>query len=333
MDLYIITGITGYLGSLFTRTILKEKNVYVAGIVRSTEKVDTIFLPEEQQRIRFINMDVTARNFIDIFPELRRLSEDFNRVFILHFAAITRSLQMIEQPVETADSIVLGTRNILEAARLLRPVSVLYASSMEVYGELEGGKDRSDELSLGYINMNNSRSCYPMAKRMAENYCYDYFSEYGVRVKIARLAQTFGTGVLPGENRVFAQIARAVFRKNDIVLSTDGSNMGNYIDAEDAVKAMRFILYRGRPGETYNVVNEELTMTIKEMADYVCKEIGGGLIKVQFNNSSSVKAQYASKTSLRMSGAKLSRLGFNPEHDMKYMYNEMIKYMILHDII
>lgn len=333
MDLYIITGITGYLGSLFTKTILKENNVYVAGIVRNPDKASEIYTPEELQRIKFLIMDVTARNFIDIFPELRQLSEGFNRLYMLHFASMTRSLQMMEQPVETADSIVLGTRNMLEAARLLRPASMLYVSSMEVYGEIDDGNEKSDENALGYIDMNNSRSCYPMAKRMAENYCYDYFVEYGVKVKTARLAQTFGTGILPWENRVYVQFARAAFRRRDIVLNTDGNSMGNYIDAEDAVRAMRFILTRGRSGDTYNVVNEELTMTIRSMAEYVCNDIGGGLIKIQYSHLPNGKSPYAIKTNLRMSGNKLSRLGFRPEHDMKYMYNEMIKFMILHDII
>lgn len=55
-----------------------------------------------------------------------------------------------------------------------------------------------------------------------------YFSEYNVPVKIARLAQTFGAVILPGENRVFAQFAKSVIKGKDIILHSKGQSEGNY---------------------------------------------------------------------------------------------------------
>ena len=77
---------------------------------------------------------------------------------------------------------------------------------------------------------------------MCENMCVAYGTQYEVPVKIARLAQTFGAGVLPGENRVFAQFARSAMKGSDIVLHTEGKSEGNYCYTADAVRALLTIL-------------------------------------------------------------------------------------------
>lgn len=98
-------------------------------------------------------------------------------------------------PVETENSIVMGTHNILELARQRKIKSMVYLSSMEVYRMVPDiGRPRREE-EIGDIQLDNARSCYLLGKRMTEHYCYIYAQEYGIPVKIARLAQTFGTGV------------------------------------------------------------------------------------------------------------------------------------------
>ena len=65
--------------------------------------------------------------------------------------------------------------------------------------------------------------------------CIAYMSEYNIPVKIARLAQTFGAGILPGENRVFAQFAKSAIKGKDIVLHTKGMSEGNYCYTRDCI--------------------------------------------------------------------------------------------------
>ena len=84
---------------------------------------------------------------------------------------------------------------------------------MEVYGAFDNLDHEVTEDDLGYIDPLKVRSNYPEAKRLCENMCIAYLQEYGIPVKIARLAQTFGAGILQNENRVFAQFARSVIRR------------------------------------------------------------------------------------------------------------------------
>jgi nucleoside-diphosphate-sugar epimerase len=144
-------------------------------------------------------------------------------------------------------------------------------------------------------------------------------------VKVARLAQTFGEGVRPDDNRVYMQFARAAYEGRDIVLKTQGLSVGNYCAADDAVNAIFTILEKGADGETYNVVNEENTMCIRDMAQLVASEIAHGKIKVVVDTEDLGKTGYAADTALRMSGEKLRLLGWKPTKNLVQMYRDLVR--------
>ncbi len=88
--------------------------------------------------------------------------------------------------------------------------------------------------------------------------------------------------ILPTETKVFAQFARAAKAGGDIVLHTEGNSMGNYCSIDDAVSGILTILEKGVNGEAYNVVNEENTMTVRQMAELIADKIAGGKIKIVY---------------------------------------------------
>lgn len=111
--------------------------------------------------------------------------------YIIHCASVTASKMMIEKPIETIMTALQGTKNILEFSTKKKCKSFVYVSSMEVYGSFFSGNNNVTEENIGYLNPLKIRSNYPESKRMCENMCIAYMSEYGVPVRIARLAQTF----------------------------------------------------------------------------------------------------------------------------------------------
>ena len=213
--------------------------------------------------------------------------------YVIHCASTTTSSYMVSNPVETADGIVKDI-----------------------------GRPRKEE-ELGEISLQLPRSCYPMAKHMAEHYCHIYFTENQVPVKIARLAQTFGRGVSDKDTRVFMQFIKSVIEQKDIVLKTEGKSIGNYCDSLDAVKAIFSILNYGKNGEVYNVVNEKNTMCIRDMANLVADKIANGKIKVVYEKTD--KIVYAPDTELRLSSEKLRGLGWEPTKDLEEMYKDMME--------
>ena len=247
--------------------------------------------------------------------------------YIIHAAAITQSKVMVEKPVETILTAVKGTEEILNFAVKTKAEAVVYISSMEVYGQMDTNEMATED-KLGYVDLKNIRSCYPEGKRMCECLCNAFAAEYSLNVVTARLAQTFGAGILPGENRVFAQFARSAMNKEDIVLHTTGESEGNYVYTADALAAIMILLQKGKTGEAYNVANEDSHTTIKNMAEMVASEIADSQIKVVIDiPEDDAKLGYAPMTRMHLSSQKLQCLGWKPEIALKEAYQRMIVWM------
>lgn len=322
----LVTGATGLIGSLLVKSLLcinrtNHLDLHVIGLVRNTEKAKEIYKDIlGREDFQLIKADVTAAaagHLNAVIPE--------QIDYLFHCAAVTTSKLMVEKPVETIDAAIIGTKNMLELARLSGCKGFVYISSMEVYGSVDSPKVTEDQ--LGYIDVLRVRSNYPETKRMCENMCIAYMAEYGIPVKIARLAQTFGAGILPWENRVFAQFARAAMTGTDIVLHTKGLSEGNYCYTADCMRGLLMILLQGKAGEAYNVVNEETHTTIADMARMVAEEITNGRIQVRFDIPETNTFGYAADTHLKLSGAKLMSLGWEPQYGLREAYERLILFM------
>ena len=96
-------------------------------------------------------------------------------------------------------------------------------------------------------------------------------------LKVIRLTQVFGPGVKYDDSRVFAEFARCVLEKKNIVLHTKGETKRNYLYTFDAVTAVLTVLLKGENGEAYNAANEETYCSIYEMAQMVANDIGNDI--------------------------------------------------------
>ena len=317
MAVYFITGASGYIGSMLAAHLWsRDKNNRIIAAARSRKKAESI-LPKGTD---ILQADLSDRT------ETERLEIECD--YVIHCASATQSAQMLSRPVEVVESIVNATQNVLELAKRCKIKSMVYLSSMEVYGDIDcSDGHRVSEEELGEIDLYKVRSCYPLGKRMAENICCSYFREYGVPVKTARLAQTFGEGALPSDNRVFVQFAKAIRQGTDIVLHTAGNSMGNYCGIHDAVRGILTILWKGSSGQAYNVVNEENTMTILQMAELAARDVSGGRIGISFDIPEEDIYGYAASTGLRLSGRKLRALGWGPKESLVQMYQDLLRGM------
>ena len=315
----LITGATGLVGSLLAKTLLCHNRLHGAGIrlellVRSPQKARAVFGELlDRPEVSLLVGDVTA----PLSP-----SQRIDHIF--HCASVTASGTMVAQPVETIFTALDGTRNVLEYAAANAGCSVVYLSSMEMYGAMEQRDVAVTEEMSGYVNPLTVRSNYPLSKRMCENMCVAYANEYELDVKIARLAQTFGAGILPSENRVFAQFARSALNGTDIVLHTKGLSDGNYCYTADAVTALVYILLLGQSGQAYNVVNEETHTTIRDMAQMVAEKLAVKPIQVVFDIPQTNTFGYAQDTKMRLSSQKLRALGWTPKVGLEQAYRRMM---------
>lgn len=316
-SVFLVTGATGLIGSMVCRTLSYigkkyKKNIMVLAIVRSSKKGKEIL--EDvigNGNIQFIELDIT-----EPIPSIKA-------DYIIHTACPTSSDIFITYPVETIQSIVNGTDNILKYAKKNGCKSVVYLSSMEVYGQIQHENLLKPE-NIGYVNPLVLRSCYPEGKRMAENLCMGYFREYGVPVKVIRLAQTFGPGVALTDNRVFAQFIRSVKNNEDIVMFTQGGSKRMYLDTMDAISAVLTVLLRGENAQVYNVGNPSTYCSIKEMAELVIREFGNGISNLRIDCSKDI-GQYPPDNMLKLDVTPIQELGWFPKYSLKEMYIRMLE--------
>lgn len=316
---FVITGATGLLGSVTINCLLainkkSNLNLHVIAVVRDIKKA-TSLLGNESDSLTFYKYDFAS-------DEQFNIKENVD--YIIHFASPTASKFFVNNPVETMKTGINGTETILEYARTIHPKCIAYISSLEVYGTVTEDKHPITENCQGYLDIADVRSSYPMAKRAAECMCNAYVAEYGVPVRIARLAQTFGAGVDKNDNRVFAQFARCVINNEDIVLHTAGRLKRSYCYTIDAISAIFYILLKGKDGESYNVANENTYISIIDMAKFLCKE---------FNNKIKPVIEikdgmgYSPDTMLRLDTTKLRNLGWNSMYDLHEMFEHLMKWL------
>lgn len=307
----LITGATGLVGSMLVRTLCAAPaDIKVLAHVRNVQKAEAMFgdLP-----ITYVVGDVTAP-----------ISYDGCVDHILHTASVTASKTFVTQPVETLMTAIDGTKNLLEFAREKKVSSMVYVSSMEAFGITDPNLERVTEKDLGYIDILSVRSSYSEGKRICECLCAAYASEYGVPVKIARLAQTFGAGVSVRDGRVFAQFTKSCLAGTDIVLHTAGKSMGNYCYTADAVRGLLTILLKGENANAYSVVNERTSMQIREVAQLVSDTLTGGATKIIFDiPESALTYGYAPDVTMKLSNEKLRGLGWEPEVDLDEMFRRL----------
>ena len=315
----LVTGATGLVGSMLVRALAAVNRIHSLGMtimpmVRSLQKAEEMFGGLLQRNdIRIICSDVTE----PITPE--------GPVdFIIHCASVTSSKFFVNNPVETIDIAYKGTQNMLSLAREKKIKSMVYLSSMEAFGITDPANPRIREEDLGYIDVTNVRSSYSEGKRICELMCASYAHEYGVPVKAARLAQTFGAGVPKSEGRVFAQFIKSAMAGEDIVLHTAGESFGNYCYTADVVCDILTILLNGEHSNVYTVVNPQTTTRIKDMAAMVAAEFSDGKSQVVFDiPKDTMTYGYAPDVTMHLCADKLMSLGWQPRYGLTEMYRRM----------
>lgn len=317
-----ITGATGLLGSLLARGIIcasqaRNLKVKVLAFVRNEEKAKLQFANYMQDGLEIVTGDIG-----------QPIRYDGAVDYIFHTASVTASKEFVDRPVETILTTFQGTEHVLKFAKEKRVSGMVYLSSMEAYGVVDAQHYNVRETDYGYIDPLQVRSSYSESKRMAEGLCGAYAHEYGVPVRTARLAQTFGAGIAKNENRVFAQFARSIMNGTDIVLHTDGSKAHCYCYTSDAVLGLLTVLLRGASGEAYNISNQETFCSIREMAQMLIEKYPKSGSHLVFDIPEDANQfGYAPTSRMLVNSEKINALGWRAQVDLPEMFERLMQYM------
>lgn len=298
-----ITGATGLIGTALVRALAyadKEKNlkIKIIALVRDLKRAEAKF--EDEQNSGIITFVVGK------VEDLPKIKEGID--YMIHGASQTASREFVDHAVETIETAVLGTRNLLALAREKQVEGFLYLSSMEMYGYPKRGH-KVAENEAGALSPLELRNSYPISKQMCELLCCSYAGEYGVPAKIIRLTQTFGPGINEHDTRIFAYFARCVINKEDIVLKTKGETERCYLYTADAVTAILTVMLKGKTGQAYNAADENTYCSIAEMAEKVAADGG---IKVVYKIEDEASNGFPKTLYMNLDTTMLKGLGWMP---------------------
>lgn len=286
---FFVTGATGLIGKNLVRYLLNHGASVLALTRRPVDGLDYVL------------------GNVEHLPEIPGEID-----YIVHGASATASAYFVEHPVETIETAILGTRNLLELAKEKQVKGFVYLSSMEVYGHPEKGHKVTEDEVAGF-DPTNPRNCYPISKIMCESLCCSYAKEYGVPAKIIRLAQTVGPEISYSDKRLFAEMLRCVHEKRDIVLKTKGETEHCYLFTDDATQAILTVLLKGQVGEAYTAANPETYCSIAQLAEMVAEQFG---IHVRYELGEIEKLGFPRTNYLNLDTAKLEALGWKAETNL-----------------
>lgn len=258
---FLITGGTGFFGTWILETLLAARPD--ADVTLLTRDAGSFAARRADLAARVHLLEGDVRSFPYPSGEFR---------FIVHGAAEASAVLNDEQPLVMFDTIVAGTRRVLELAKRARTERMLLMSSGAVYGRQPAHLDRIGEDFAGGPVITDPRSAYAEGKRVAEWLC----AVSDVPVTIARCFAFVGPHLPLDRHFAIGNFISDVLAGRDIEIHGDGTPVRSYLYASDLAIWLWTILFRGQPGRPYNVGSED-SMSIADAARQVAAQADGGI--------------------------------------------------------
>jgi len=261
---FFLTGGAGFIGSHLTEAILAGGDRVLSIDNLSTGSMDNVTHFLGHPNHRFEQASITDRGVME------RMASEAD--VIVHLAAAVGVKLIVEHPVQTIETNVMGTEEILRVA-LRNKCRVLIASTSEVYGK--GSKfpfAEEDDVLLGATS--KSRWAYAASKMVDEFLGLAYWREFGLDVVPFRLFNTIGPRQTGQYGMVVPRFIRQALGGEPITVYGDGSQRRCFCDVRDVVPAILGLAgHSDAPGRVYNIGGTE-EVSIQELAERVVEMTG-----------------------------------------------------------
>ena len=233
--------------------------------------------------------------------------------FIIHGAGNADPKAIMEEPVETILTNIIGLHNLFGLLKD-NDSRMLFISSSEIYGRNMGSGSQSEE-DYGFVDILNPRSSYPNAKRISETLCAAYKEEYGKDSVIVRPGHVYGPSVTDRDSRASAEFTRRVAGGKDIVLKSDGRKVRSYVYTADCASAIITVLLKGESTNAYNISNPDTSVSIKKFAEVMAD--AGGVDVVFDTETVQDKRSGNMMDNSAIDPGRLCSIGWKPEFDLE----------------
>ena len=276
MKTYLVTGAAGFIGANYLKYILAKHDdikVVVLDALTYAGNLGTIASDIDNERCFFVKGDICDQALAD------QLFAEYKFDYVVNFAAESHVDRSIENPQLFLQTNILGTQNLLDAARRAwvtgkdehgyptwrKDVRYHQVSTDEVYGSLGAEGFFTEETPLC------PHSPYSASKTSADMIVMAYRDTYKMPVTITRCSNNYGPYHFP--EKLIPLIIKNILEGKKLPVYGDGSNVRDWLYVEDHCKAIDLIIHKGRVGEVYNVGGHNEKQNI-EIVKIICKELG-----------------------------------------------------------
>jgi UDP-glucuronate decarboxylase len=218
----LVTGGAGFLGSHLCERLLAQGAIVICAdnyFTGTKLNIDTMI---DHHRFELLRHDVTFPLYVEVDQ-------------IYNLACPASPVHYQHDPVQTTKTSVHGAINMLGLAKRLR-AKILQASTSEVYGDPTVHPQTEDY--WGNVNPIGPRSCYDEGKRCAETLFFDYWRQHNLRIKVARIFNTYGPRMHPNDGRVVSNFIVQALLGRDITVFGDGLQTRSFCYVDDLIDGL-----------------------------------------------------------------------------------------------
>ena len=313
----LVTGGAGFIGSAVIRALVKNTNNDMVNLDKLTYagNLDSLLCIADSQRYCHEQVDICAA------PALDRVFQKYQPTCVMHLAAESHVDRSIDAPADFIDTNIIGTFNLLEAARRyfkglseaeMKQFRFHHISTDEVYGDLVATDDFFTE-QTPY----SPSSPYSASKAASDHLVRAWGRTYGLPIVITNCSNNYGPYHFP--EKLIPHVILNAIHGRPLPIYGDGSQIRDWLYVEDHAKALINVLTEGKVGETYNIgghnekTNLEVVETICELLEELAPDKPSG-VKNYRDLITFVKDRPGHDTRYAIDASKIEReLGWVPE--------------------
>jgi UDP-glucuronate decarboxylase len=249
----LVTGGAGFLGSHLCKALLERGSEVLCVDNFFTGARGNIDPLRDHPGFEIMRHDMILPLYVEV-DEIYNLACPASPVHYQH------------DPVHTTKTSVMGAINALGLAKRLK-VRILQASTSEIYGDPD--VHPQVETYRGSVNVSGPRACYDEGKRCAETLFYDYHRQHNLKIRIARIFNTYGPNMHPSDGRVVSNFIMCALKNEPILVYGDGGQTRSFCYVDDLIDGLMRLM--AAPEECSSAVNlgNPAEITVKDLAEKI----------------------------------------------------------------
>ena len=261
----LVTGGAGFVGSHLCRVLVEQGHDVTC--------IDNFFTGAHRNVHALLNHKNFMVKHHDIVMPVHDSADE-----IYNLACPASPIHYQHDPIETTRTSAIGAINMLEVAKRCN-AKILQASTSEIYGDPLVHPQVEDY--KGNVNPIGPRACYDEGKRCAESLFFDYHRQHGVKIKIARIFNTYGPNMHPEDGRVVSNFILQALRGDNITLYGDGSQTRSFCYVDDLVSGLIKLMESGNAITGPVNLGNPHEITMLDLAEKVTN-LTGSMMRISF---------------------------------------------------